>query len=238
MRSATSHFLSRLRTGMYGLLILLSVSLSAQPNAPIWPTDVQYKFNIGTYTWTDSNSYQFMVLQVTGLPDINTEYSKIIELELSLSDQPAFTWQQDPYSGGYGYVSLISKDQTFAPVMVLKEVVYDSVSGFHQIQHTSFFLTDDFDRIKQDEILVLYSRGGFGYVSQNHMDMIDYTQGFRFDKSDLIRNGDQPLADNKWYAAWIAQAPPGYWDPRKSEHVEDLHQYYDDYMQSTYPDGR
>ena len=30
----------------------------------------------------------------------------------------------------------------------------------------------------------------------------------------------------------------GYWDPRKSEHVEDLHQYYDDYMQSTYPDGR
>ena len=58
-------------------------------------------------------------------------------------------------------------------------------------------------------------------MSQNHMDMIDYTQGFRFDKSDLIRNGDQPLADNKWYAAWIVQAPPGYWDPRKSEHVED-----------------
>ena len=81
--------------------------------------------SISTYTWTDSNSYQFMVLQVTGLPDINTEYSKIIELSF-LIRPTSFHLAAGSVFRRLWLCSLISKDQTFAPVMVPKEVVYDN----------------------------------------------------------------------------------------------------------------
>lgn len=166
---------------------------------------------------------------MTGLPEVNTIYSAKILDSSDLANIKSIS-SQDIFSGGYSYVAVISKQQTFNPVKTIKEVVYDSISKANKVKHTSLFLLDDFDKIKKGETLNIYSRGCFGYQTQSYADCKDFVANLRFDKSLLISSLIYPIADKSWYQEWLKNAPKDFWNPRIANYFGEKHKYFENFL--------
>ena len=131
----------------------------------------------------------------------------------------------------------MSRNKTFYPVHTFKEMVSDSISKTHNsisksdlVKHTSLFLLDDFDELKNKEALILFSRGCFGYQRQSYADCKNFTSKFVFDKSSLHTDNNLPIADKNWYNKWLNSAPEEHSDGREIYQYGDLHKDFESYL--------
>jgi hypothetical protein len=207
-------------------ILIIQTGTYAQDYAPsVQQLSVQIDFDVVEHQWIDSSYYQFLALTVTGLPEVNTAYSTKTTDTIDIADVRSISGQ-DIFSGGYSFVTIISKNQTFNPVKVIKEVVYDPISKINKVKHTSLFLLDDFDKITKREALIIYSRGCFGYQTQSYADCNDFVADLKFDKSLLLSDSNYPIADNSWYQEWLKDAPEDYWNPRIANYLGEKHKHF------------
>lgn len=194
---------------------------------------VQTEFKVEKHVWINGDTFQFVAVSTTGLPDVNTIYSTQSSDSFSISRLPDLV-ASEPYGGGYGPPIPFSRNQTFQPIKTLKEVVYDSISATNKIRHTSLFLLDDFDAVKNGETLIIKSRGCFGYHTRSHANCDDFTTTISFSKS-LLHSGDScPIANSAWYREWLTTAPKSYSDARRTNQYGELHKYFDFYLKGNW----
>ena len=204
------------------LLILVSCITQAQDFAPLVIKDnVHIELAIEKHLWLDSNTYQFIAISVTGLPEINTIYSQQSTDTINLADLPSLI-NRDPFSGGYGPAIPISRNQTFQPIKTIKEIVYDTISKSNKVKYTSLFLLDDFNKIKRRETLILVSRGCFGHQRQSYADCNNFTSVFHIDKTLLDTDNSCPIADENWYEEWLKNASKDYRDSRMTNQYGEI----------------
>lgn len=208
------------------LLLVTSHFAKGQYISGLSKLNPQIDVKVKTHLWLDGKNYQFIAVSVTGLPEINTAYSwqpsdTVINYLIDL----------DTYGGCYSPPVLLSRNETFHPIKTMKETVYDSLSKSNKVRVTSLFLWDDFEKVKKKETLFLTCQGVFGYSNRSQA----YFDTF---VSELILNGallkgsdSCPLADKKWYKAWLKNAPTNYWNPRGDRPYSEQHQNYQQYLE-------
>ncbi|WP_179009421.1 hypothetical protein [Winogradskyella forsetii] len=214
------------------LFLAASYFTQAQPSTPLVIKDsVKIEMKIEKHLWEDNNTYQFIAISISGLPEINTFISR------EASDSINSLIIRDSFGGGYGPVIPMSRNKTFYPVHTIKEIVYDSISKinaiseYHLLKHTSLFLLDDFDDIKNKDTLILFSRGCFGYQRQSYAACDNFTVPFIFDKSSLQIDNDFPIADENWYNEWLKSEPEEHSDARTIYNYGDIHKGFEFYLE-------
>lgn len=207
------------------LFLLLTSNFASGQHIPgLSRPNVQIEIKVRTHQWLNEKSYQFIAVSVTGLPEINTSYTRETSDTINLRDL-------DDYGGGYSPPILISRSQTFQPITTLKETVYDSLSKSNKVRLTSLFLWDDFDKIKRWETLFLSCQGVFGYARRSQAYFDTFVSELNFDKVLLDLDAICFVANKKWYKEWLKNAPDDYWNPRKNRPYSEQHQNYKQYLE-------
>lgn len=124
----------------------------------------------------------------------------------------------------------ISRTHAFQPVKTVREIVYSPNSKFNKVKFTSLFLVDDFDKIRNGDTLILFTRGCFGFQRQSYADCNNFSSYFSFDTTLLTIDQIYPVADSGWYEVWLKNAPRDYIDPRTTDRYKGLHEDYEFYL--------
>lgn len=210
-------------------IVLLSLSCSAQAQHPpvLNKERIHIALEIQEHEWLDAKTYQFIAITVTGLPEVSTEPFRPSNDTISISKMLS---SNDFYSGGYNPVRPLSRDQTFQPVHTLTASIFDTISQSNISKHTSLFLVDDFATLKKGEPLILYARGCFGYQRSSYASCNNFVSEFYLNTSLLHIEPGIPIADTKWYEAWLKDAPEGYSDLKIENSFYREHKNYEAYL--------
>lgn len=214
---------------LFIFIVLLSLSCSAQAQHPpvLNKERIHISLEIQEHKWLDAKTYQFIAITVTGLPEVSTEPFRPSNDSLSVSKMLS---SNDFYNGGYNPIRPLSRDQTFQPVHTLTASIFDTISQSYISKHTSLFLVDDFTTLKKGEPLILYSRGCFGYQRSSYAACDNFISELDLDSSLPQIALDIPIADTKWYEAWLKDAPEGYSDPKIENSFYREHKNYEAYI--------
>lgn len=210
---------------IFFLLVLIPNFAKGQHILGLPKYDVQIGVKVKKQVWLNGKTYQFIAVSVTGLPEINTSYTRKTSDTIDLR-------HLDDYGGGYSPPILISQNQTFQPIKTLKEMVYDSLSKSHKVRLTSLFLWDDFDKVKKWETLFLTCQGVFGYTRRSQAYFDTFVSELNLDKSLLNTDRICLVADKKWYINWLKNAPADYWNPRVKRPYSEEHQNFKHYLET------
>jgi hypothetical protein len=209
--------LKRITTKLTFLLLVLASCVANAQRFEISETGVNIKVEakVEEHQWLDGHSYQFIAISVTGLPEINTNYSQDHFDSLGQISLKSLV-DMDAYAGGYSAPVLVSQNQSFQPIKTIKEAVYDTLSKSSQVKVTSLFLLDDFDKVKTRETILVICRGVFGHPRQSMAYFEKFVSACSFENIVLKTNDNVLVANRAWYKKWLKNAPKNYWDPRKS----------------------